>query len=333
VFQKAFVRASAKRMGATDGRKLVREQTMSDIPLASADNLAKERCHQIEFPPEFDCAIYRNLHSDLARMSDEQLRTHYETFGRAEGRAANKLVSRTDFVALIPNWWRILEIGTFCSPVSTGSHVAYCDVFSQEELKGRAAQQGLNPETVPAITYLLGPEGLDGVSDNFHAIVSSHNIEHQPNIVGHLQQVERRLQALGGRFFILIPDKRYCFDRFIPESSIAQVIDCYENRRSVHSLQSVIEHRAMTTNNDSGMHWQDIEMQRPKISEDLIKAAIAEWRAAKGDYVDVHAWYFTPDSFCEIINTLHALGLTSFQVERIYSTRYACHEFWTILKA
>src|SRR6266566_4572612 len=154
---------------------------MSEIPVISTDNLAKERPHQIDFPAEFDCAIYRNLHSDLAQMSDEQLRKHYETFGRTEGRAANRLVSRSDFLALIPDWWRTLEIGPFCNPVSMGPNVAYCDVFSQEELKGRAVQQGLNPETVPAITYLLGPEGLDGVSDNFQAVVSSHNIEHQPN--------------------------------------------------------------------------------------------------------------------------------------------------------
>jgi len=305
---------------------------MSEIPVGSAHNPAKDCLYQIDFPPELDCAIYRKLHSDLAGMSDEQLREHYETFGRAEGRAANELLSRGDFTALIPNWWRTLEIGPFCNPVSVGPNVAYCDVLSQEELKRRAAQQGLNPETVPAITYLLGSEGLDRISEKFHAVVSSHNIEHQPNIVGHLQQVERRLEVVGGRFFVLIPDKRYCFDRFIPESSIAQVIDSYENRRSVHSLQSVIEHRAMTTHNDASRHWQNIRMQRPRISKDLIKAAIAEWRAANGDYVDVHAWYFTPDSFSEIINTLHTLDLIGLRVERIYPTRYACHEFWTILR-
>ena len=48
-----------------------------------------------------------------------------------------------------------------------------------------------------------------------------------------------------------------------------------------------------------------------------------EWarRAAETDeYVDVHCWTFTPESFLETLRTLYRLGLTSFRVVEFAAT-------------
>ncbi len=303
---------------------------MSNFVVAAIKNFLKLR--QVEFPPEFDCASYRDRNPDLAQLTDEQLVEHYATNGREQGRLANAMASRNDFAALIPSGCRALEIGPFAHPILRGPNVFYCDVLNQIELQNRAVEIGLNPATVPHIQYVLGPQGLDAIPDNFHALLSSHNLEHQPDLVHHLRQAQRRIEVLGGRLFLIIPDKRYCFDRFIAETTIAQIIDAHENHRTVHTLQSVIEHRALTTHNDSVRHWRERQVQRPVPNIDAIRKAIAEWHASGGSYIDVHAWYFTPDSFAEIIAELRALDLVRLQVERLYPTRFGANEFWAILK-
>ena len=106
----------------------------------------------------------------------------------------------------------------------------------------------MNPDAVPYIHHVLGPQGLDGFTEEFDAVLSSHCIEHQPDLVHHLQQVQHKLKNDGGRYFILIPDKRYCFDKHIAPSTIAEVVQAHEEHRTVHTLRSVIEHLSLTNN-------------------------------------------------------------------------------------
>jgi hypothetical protein len=63
----------------------------------------------------------------------------------------------------------------------------------------------------------------------------------------------------------------------------------------------------------------------------MVAAAVSEWQQAAGQYLDVHAWYFTPDSFEINVGLLNRLGFTRFGVERIYPTRFGAGEFWAIL--
>ncbi len=151
-------------------------------------------------------------------------------------------------------------------------------------------------------------------------------------LIRHLQQVQRKLKNGSGRYFILVPDKRYCFDRHIAPSTIAEVIQAQEEYRTVHTLRSIIEHRSLTTHNNSRKHWQLHDVEHPSIDAERVRDAVNEWHAAKGGYIDVHAWYFTPDSFKEIINLLNCLNFINLTAERIYSTRFASNEFWAILK-
>lgn len=281
--------------------------------------------------PEFDPRFYRKANPDLAHMNDAALHEHYQTFGRQEGRAANTLRTRTDFVEQIPSKASVLEIGPFANPMLRRSEVRYCDVLDQAQLRERARIVGLDPESVPAMHYVLGSSGLDAVPNTFDVVLSSHNIEHQPDLIAHLQQVVRRLRP-GGRYFLLVPDKRYCFDRLIAPSTIAEVIEAHHSRRTVHTLRSVIEHRALTTHNLAERHWNEPEPQR-HVDAALVRLAMDEWKAANGGYVDVHAWYFTPDSFAELVRLLRELSFSPFRVERLYATRRGANEFWAVLVA
>ena len=140
---------------------------------------------------------------------------------------------RQSFVELIPPTARVLEIGPFAAPMLHGPNVSYVDVMPTHDLRARAIQLGLDPEKVPEIDWVSTGSDLSVVSDQFNVVVSSHAIEHQPDIIGHLQDIADLLLP-GGRYFLLIPDHRYCFDHFFEPSLLQQMIDAHREKRTVH---------------------------------------------------------------------------------------------------
>jgi len=210
--------------------------------------------HGIEmFPAELEVEHYRRHNKDLRNHSDSQLRDHYHRFGRCEGRRTNRLSDRSDFTRLVNRVAQpaeVLEINPFTRPLIPGAMT--CDVLTKDELVARAKHLGLNWLAIPDVDIKLGNDSQSWFVDvqrQFGAVVSSHVIEHQLCLVTHLLQVSSLLKP-NGRYFLLIPDHRYCFDALLRPSTIAEVLDALRNRRSAHSLKSVIEHRAMTTHND-----------------------------------------------------------------------------------
>lgn len=253
-------------------------------------------------PAEVEVEIYRCVYPDLAHMSEIELLAHFENFGRLEGRLGNRLRDRNDFAELIPSSANVLEIGPFCNPLLRGANVSYFDVLPQDKLIERAKLigLGLDPGRVPYIDYVSATIDLSIVDRHFDVVVSSHCLEHQPDLVGHLQEVGKLLLP-GGAYFVLVPDKRYCFDHFIPPSSLAEVIIARREQRKVHTLRSLIEHRALVTHNDSRRHWRGDHGVRFENVEQRLQAALREFDEAGGGYIDVHAWYFTPDSASTIL--------------------------------
>ncbi|TVV71879.1 class I SAM-dependent methyltransferase [Sphingomonas solaris] len=223
-----------------------------------------------------------------------------------------------------------LEIGPFCSPVLTGPNVKYLDVLTPEGLRARAAEIGLDATNCPERIDYLGD--LGDVTDSFDAVFSSHAIEHQPDLVRHLNEVAAVLKP-GGRYYLLVPDKRFCFDHFMAESTVAQVVDAHEVRRRVHSLMSVIENHAFATHNNSEMHWMG-DHGTPFGPDEAyrVTAGMDRHAAAAGDYIDVHAWYFTPASFAVIIETLFRLNLTKLRPAVVYETPRNRLEFSAVLE-
>jgi SAM-dependent methyltransferase len=283
-------------------------------------------------PDEIEAETYRSVNPDLAHMTDGEVRAHYKTYGREEGRTSNRLRDRNDFATLIPSIANVLEIGPFCNPLLRGPNVSYFDVLSQDELIARARLIGLDPSGVPYIEHVSPTSDLSIVNRHFDVVVSSHCIEHQPDLVGHLQDVGRLLSQ-GGAYFVLVPDKRYCFDHFIPESNLAEIMVAQHERRKVHTLRSLIEHRALITHNDSLRHWQGDHGVMFESVEWRLQAALREFDDAKSGYIDVHAWYFTPDSASAILAALEEMRLNPMTVHRVYATRFGANEFWMILRA
>jgi SAM-dependent methyltransferase len=284
-------------------------------------------------PWEFDPEIYRRHLPGFDAATADDLAEHYHEVGKAHGLPGDGLQDRFAFVRLVPRDAHVLEIGPFGSPVIAGPNVRYCDVLDTEQLRLRAPEHGVNPASVPAMDFVMHDCSLDGIEPQFDVVLSSHAIEHQPDLVAHLQQVERRLRP-GGRYLVLVPDKRYSFDSAIPASGIADVLHAHAERRKVHTLRSLIEHHASRTHDDLREHWLQPQPLVPDLRPGdaaAVAAALREYQQAAGGYIDVHAWYFTPDSFRQIVGLLNQLDLTRLRVERLYRTRRERVEFWAVL--
>lgn len=286
---------------------------------------------KMQLPEEFEPDAYRDRYADLRHLNPESLRLHWQNNGIAEGRSGNRLRDRNDFVNLISNHSQVLEIGPFNAPLKKGPNVRYFDVLDRSGLIARAKQIGYDPSNIPNIDFVEPNGNLNAVSQSFDCIVSSHVVEHQPNLIKHLNDVYNLLVP-GGRYFVIVPDKRFCFDHFISESNLAQVVDAHVQGLTRHPLGRLIEHRALTTHNDPMRHWQGDHGERYASLSVRYQIAIDEYQQAEGLYIDVHGWYFTPDSFRQILEGLRQIGLTLFTPIRVYRTLYGALEFWAILR-
>ena len=302
----------------------------SDTRAARRNKMPKIRMQ--ELPPEFDSVLYRATYNDLSKLSEKGAEAHFRTYGTNEGRIGSSIATRAKFLQLLSEADSVLEIGPMAAPVARGAHVRYFDVLPTSELKAKAAAHGMSAENCPDIHYVSETGDLSVIPDTFEAAVSSHAIEHQPDLLAHLRRVARVLLP-GGRYFLMIPDKRYCFDHFIPESSIARVIDANVRGKRLHDVGNIIEQFALKTHNDPSRHWHgDHGEPRLKSTPIAILDALDHYRRHPGKYLDTHAWQFVPESFREIVQLLFDLGMIPLRPERIYPTVFGSNEFYAVLE-
>lgn len=283
------------------------------------------------FPLELDHEYYLNRYSDLWYMNSNQdlLANHYYNFGIKEGRIPNHIHDKYDFINLIKSN-NILEIGPFFNPLI--KNAKFADYYSRDELIDKAKKENLEIDTnrIPNISYNLSHISLLDIDKKFDFIVSSHNIEHQPNLITHLQHVEHLLSR-NGYYFLIIPDKRYIFDHFFTTSKLSEIVDAYNKNLTKHPFKKILMHKFLTTHNDSAQHWKGSNGEKKfyNLPKRLIRNLYKE---SLNKYIDVHSWFFTPSSFSSIITELFNKKYTSLQIERVYSTRFGSCEFFVILK-
>ena len=286
-----------------------------------------------QLPAEIDTAFYRSKNPDLAGFSDTDLVDHYWRFGYSEGRCPSPLAQREGLLDLVEASDEVLEIGPFTVPCIRGPMVKYFDIMDRKGLVDRAMKLGYPTSNAPEIDFVSPSSDLSTVSGTYNIVFSCHCIEHQPDLVGHLNEVSSLLRPAGA-YFLVVPDKRFIFDHYIPESTIAGVLEAHRERRRVHRLASVIEHRALVTHNDPVRHWEgDHGRTRADDHPHVIQAALGEYDQSKGSYIDVHAWQFTPLSFRAIVQRLNDLGLTPLSPVRVWGTPKPSMEFCAILGA
>jgi len=221
---------------------------------------------------------------------------------------------------------RALEIGPGLKPMLRGDNVEYFDV----EDRGVGHREG--PDAVPEVDHLSETADLSIVPPGVGLVFSSHVIEHTPDLIAHFLDVERLLLP-GGRYVMVIPDKRFCFDAAHPPSHLGKIIGAHLEGRTVHSFASLFEHDVLRTHNRAGRHWRGRSFG-PGYLEDrltLAKASLERFRESNGSYLNSHAWQFTPSSFDYAMRDLRALDFINLDLEFVCETPAGRNEFTACL--
>jgi len=277
----------------------------------------------------FDPIFYRNAHLDLQGLRENELINHYINHGQHEGRMPSSY-SQSSFISSIPKNSSCLEIGPFTTPKLIGKNVKYLDVLTTNELIDRAKKLGMNTNNIPNISFVGSDIQSLGINEKFDLVFSSHLIEHQPDLIKHLNDVYSILKEKGS-YYLIVPDMRYCFDHFMDQTRTHEIICAHFEKRTRHTIKSLIEHRLMLTHNDSKKHWMgDSGGKSNYCANDLEKVRQEFYESEK--YIDVHSWYFTPESLYRILEKLFELKLINLKIKRIFPTIKYSNEFFCILE-
>ena len=195
------------------------------------------------------------------------------------------------------------------------------DVFTTEELRQRAKA----PEMVPNIDAVWRGEPYQQLlKQQFNAVVGIASLDHQPCLTTHLSFVSTVLKP-GGQYFVALPDRRYGADHFLPDSTLADVLDAFAQRRMRHSARSLAAPLFLGTHDDAARHWAGDhglppEARPPEAQHTRAIADILRQVRGGDSYLDARAWQFTPESFQWLLNRMAQYGLSPFRVERLYPT-------------
>jgi SAM-dependent methyltransferase len=252
-------------------------------------------------------------------------------------------MSRNEIIlAGIDRGMRIIEIGPSFSPIAPkadGWNTCVVDYASTEELvekfRGHPGTDISRIETVDvvwngaALDQAVPPEQLG----TFDACIVSHVLEHMPDPIGFFQSLERVLTRRG-LVSLAVPDKRVCFDFFKPISSTGELLEAHDRGATTHARKAIFDDLALYVYADGAFAWDRRPIRELTFLGPLSRAkeAYDNYRPQdNGEYVDCHAWHFTPSSFALVIVELAALGQIDFSVERQLPTE-GCEFFVNLIR-
>ena len=256
---------------------------------------------------------------------------HYEQFGKNERRplsVAERLDSREDKVFyLLDKKGLGLEIGPSHNPIApkkNGFNVHILDHACAADLKSKYQGHGVNLDNIEEVDFVWKGEtfqDLIGRKNCYDWIIDSHVIEHVPDLISYLQQCEVMLKP-DGILSLVIPDKRYCFDYFSSTSSTGAFYDAYAESRKRPSHGQIFDHFSNASKRNGNIAWSsDGVVGATELlhtfseAQDQLNNSISQ-----AEYIDVHCWRFTPESFRLLITDLQRLGLIHMEIKSDFET-------------
>lgn len=236
---------------------------------------------------------------------------------------------------------RGLEIGPLHMPLipRSAADVSYLDLYDRDRLyETNKVNPHITHETIPDIDYpmwdgnrmrTLEEAAKEGAP--FDWALASHVVEHVPDLIGWLGQVEA-VVAPEGALVLVVPDRRYTFDAHRPPTTMGQILHAHDTGDVVPSVRAVFDHHRSAVNADPKRLHHRGPSEAETCVHDLGYTKDQVERARRGEYVDCHVWTYTDRSFPEIIAELRRLGLTGWSVETILPVPDNDIEFYVVLR-
>ncbi|WP_460445738.1 class I SAM-dependent methyltransferase [Angustibacter aerolatus] len=192
------------------------------------------------------------------------------------------------------------------------------------------AHENYSPDDIEDVDYVLPPGAkmADVIDDRFDLVLASHVIEHTTSLIDFLNECTRLLRP-GGVLALVVPDHRYCFDRFRERSSLGSVVDAALHPRAVHTVGTLTEFSINAVKHRGTTSWAPRHRGAYTFAhspQDVRRHAAS----ALGDgYVDVHHWVFSPHHLRLMLRDLADLGYV--EVREAYWHDTIGHEFFVNL--
>lgn len=186
-----------------------------------------------------------------------------------------------------------LEIGPHNQPMVTKDegHILYMDYLTREEHIRKNPNAGYIDDIPETDIVIEDNDYAKYVNDKFDYIIANHVIEHAPDLIGFLMSLYSMLRD-DGVLFLAIPDKKFTFDRFRPNTTLAHVIADYLNGPEASLRQHMIEVHLL---------YDMTFIGRPQnLSERLTKQSITEYFKTTPHY-GLHCHVFQSETVLQIL--------------------------------
>jgi hypothetical protein len=317
-----------------------------DRALAERDIALRQIDEALQLADE--AAVSPDASRAAKRLEQARAATGIPTFFWHPDQAAEQAQCASDFRGYIQRHVSkhepSLEIGPSFRPIISkklGYRVTVVDHCEQAELKQKYKGHNLPLEMIEEVdkVWTTGLISDRFPNQTFKAIVSSHSIEHMPDLVSFLRGISGILSK-DGSFFLIVPDKRYLMDIHKPASDLAKVLADHKAKLTLHSFETLVRN----SNNVSckafvggeGPAWGQFPIKDLTFVDPDFRAsfeagiAAAEAHSSGGGYFDAHGNYFTPSSFALLLAELAYLGFIDLRVDLL--TRANSCEFLAVLK-
>ena len=237
----------------------------------------------------------------------------------------------------LPAGGPFLEVGPLDSPLleKAAHSVHYLDYLSTADLRGKYEHDpNVDQSRIVEIDFVSGGNMVSAVPSGlrFAGIVASHVVEHVPDLIGWLAQA-RELLVPGGILSLVVPDKRYTFDRARDVSTLGEVIGAHLEGRVRPGPVQVVQFFSSAVRFDLAAAWAGTLTPADLHPKHALDVAVELGRqAASGRYVDVHCWIHTPRSFLELMAGLTQHGFAGFSLSSFRDTAPGELEFYIALR-
>jgi SAM-dependent methyltransferase len=182
-------------------------------------------------------------------------------------------------------------------------------------------------DDIEDVDYVLPPGAAmaDVIPDRFDLVLASHVLEHTTSVVDFLNQCTKLL-CERGVISLVVPDHRYCFDRFRERSSLSRVVDASLNPPAVHTVGTLTEYFMYAAQHNGVASWAAGHPGKYRLQNTLEQVQQNAALTDTGNYVDVHNWVFAPHHLRLLLQDLYSLDLISVREAFFHDT--VGHEFF-----